>query len=149
MQCTPQGGVLSLLLFNIRMCCSLSLLTEIPGTILICYGDDSFIHSNSQQNIQLVLHDFSELSTAYGLVIFPLKKFLLKPQNTPRPDHGKQSCPSLLTVLLLIQVIQIIPAQQRIHPILKDLDWLQQCFPSVKWLANYTVGVFILLAQTI
>lgn len=90
---------------------------------------------------------YSTTSLNYQLPMVSLssrkKNLLLKPQNTPRPDHGKQSCPSLLTVPHPTQVIQIIPAQQRIHPILNELlDWLQQCFPSVKWLANYAIGLY-------
>ncbi|XP_068205189.1 uncharacterized protein [Palaemon carinicauda] len=71
---TPQGGVLSLFLFNILMHRVLFLLAAIPGTTVTCYADDVCIHSTTHRDLQRVLQDFYRSCTSCGLILSPDKK---------------------------------------------------------------------------
>jgi len=116
---TPEGGVLSPLLFNVLMHRLLSLLPDIR------YADHICIHSNLQ-DIQL-LHTFSYSSAACGLIISTEKNRIFSYRN-PRtlPDftmggRAVPRCSQYLYLGALVRAIATIPARQRIHPIVKDL----------------------------
>ena len=65
---TPQGGVLSPMLFNVLMNKIAS--HKYPkGVVTIIYADDILFQGNSVKNLQIALNDFSVLSQKMGLVI--------------------------------------------------------------------------------
>ncbi|XP_050705772.1 uncharacterized protein LOC126991114, partial [Eriocheir sinensis] len=153
---TPQGGVLSPFLFNVLMHRLLSLLPDSPGIAITCYADDICIHAYSAIDLQQFLHAFYASSTACGLVISPEKSRMFStrnPQTLPVFTVGGSIVPHCIQYTYLgspVRITQAMPAQQRIHPIVKELlDRLEQRFIPVKCLANNMKGVSIPVAKTI
>jgi len=58
-------------------------------------------------------------------------------------------CTQYLYLGAPVRITPAIPARQRVHPIVKDLDRLQQRFIPIKWFANNATGVSIPLARTL
>ena len=153
---TPQGGVLSPLLFNVLMHRLLSLLPVIPGTTIMCYADDICIHSTSPHDLQRFLHDFYVASISCGLLISPEKSRVLSSRNLralPAFTLGGTVIPHCTQYTYLgapVRVTPAIPARQRIHPIVKDLiGRLEPRFAPIKWLATKATGVSIPVARTL
>ncbi|XP_076035376.1 uncharacterized protein LOC143021653 [Oratosquilla oratoria] len=153
---TPQGGVLSPFLFNVLVHRLLAILPDIPGTTITCYADDICIHTDSPQNLQVLLHSFYDSSAACGLIISPDKSRIFStrnPRTLPVFTVGGNVVPHCTQYTYLgapVRVTPTIPARQRIHPIVTDLlDRLERRFIPVKWLANNVKGVSIPVARTI
>jgi len=71
---TPQGGVLSPMLFNVLMH---KLVTDIPlgdGESIICYADDICVRASSYERMQRILDELTTRAHECGLVISAEKK---------------------------------------------------------------------------
>ena len=93
-QGTPQGGVLSPMLFNVLMHRLISTLQLKTGEEIICYADDICIKALAQAKMQPILNEFASKAAECGLVISVEKTQALRQQqtkrkqkNTPRPTY--------------------------------------------------------------
>ena len=80
-QGTPQGGVLSPMLFNVLMHRLLSPLQLQIGEEIICYADDICIKAPSPTRMQSILNEFSSRAAECGLVISVEKTKALQNKN--------------------------------------------------------------------
>ena len=153
---TPQGGVLSPLLFNILIHRLLSLLPDVAGTTITCYADDICIHSTSPDDLQRLLHAFYLSASSCGLVISPAKSriFSTRPAcSLPNFTTGRDVVPLCTQYLYLgapVKILPTIPARQRVHPLIQDLlTRLQRRLTPLRWLTSSAAGVSIPVARTI
>jgi len=82
---TPQGGVLSPMLFNVLMH---KLVTDIPlgdGESIICYADDICVRASSYERMQRILDELTTRAHECGLVISAEKTMALNPGIIPPP----------------------------------------------------------------
>jgi len=82
---TPQGGVLSPMLFNVLMH---KLVADIPlgdGESIICYADDICVRASSQVRMQIILDRITAKAHECGLVISAEKTMALNPCIIPPP----------------------------------------------------------------
>ena len=84
---TPQGGVLSPMLFNILMHKLISDLPLHEEDTLICYADDICLKSKSESRMQTLLDAFATKATECGLVISTDKTKALNPRTIPLPNY--------------------------------------------------------------
>ena len=86
---TPQGGVLSPMLFNVLMHRLLSTLQLQRGEEIICYADDICIKAPTPARMQSILNDFATKAAECGLVISVEKTKALrnKQKNVPLPAY--------------------------------------------------------------
>lgn len=126
---TPQGGVLSLFLFNILMHRLLTALPDIPGITITCYADDICVHSTSPRDLQLFLASSPcppltvvSLSLLIGAGYFPAALLPLC-QTSPLEGLSFPCVPSILTLAHLSRSQQSSPPGVR--PILPPMTcWI-------------------------
>ena len=81
---TPQGGVLSPLLFNVLMDKLLKSI-KLPNNqcTIICYADDICIRAPTANDMQMILDQFSEVAKNLGLIVsVPKTKYVCKREET-------------------------------------------------------------------
>ena len=84
-QGTPQGGVLSPMLFNVLMHRLLSTLQLQMGDEIICYADDICIKASTPARMQSILNEFASKAAECGLVISVEKTKALQKKQKNRP----------------------------------------------------------------
>ncbi|KAK3893344.1 hypothetical protein Pcinc_002898 [Petrolisthes cinctipes] len=139
---TPQGGVLSPLLFNILMHRLLTSLPDITGTTITCYADDICVHSTSPRDLQRFL-DSSVSSSHCGIIVSPDKSRIFTcrlPQARPVFTIGGTVIPMCSQYRYLgapVNIWPIVPARPQDHPIVQDLlGRLQRRLTPLQWLSN-------------
>ncbi|XP_068245269.1 uncharacterized protein [Palaemon carinicauda] len=151
-----KGEYLVHFLFNILLHRLLSLLPNTDNTTITCYADDICIHSTSPEHLQCFLSSFYDSASSCGLIISPGKNRIFSPKparNLPEFTVGNDIVPLCTQYIYLgvpVRITPSIPARERVHPIVQDLlARLQRRLTPLKWLTNYSAGVYILVTRTI